>query len=82
MSKVCFGTTTSLNNRNGTLAFVDTTIDINIQEQLERIVKKYVTSKTTKGISNASVLLLNYQTMSIEAMVGSADFNNQSISAK
>jgi len=59
--------------------YVNTTLDINIQHRLEGIVKKYVTGKTSKGIVNASALLLNYETMSIEAMVGSADFYNADI---
>ena len=59
--------------------FVDTTLNIHTQEKLESIVKKYVAGKAIKGIHNASALLLNYQTMSIEAMVGSADFHNAKI---
>ena len=59
--------------------YVNTTLDINTQQRLEEIVKKYVTDKASKGIVNASALLLNYKTMSIEAMVGSADFYNAGI---
>jgi len=62
-----------------TSGFITTTLDINTQNSIENILKKYVSSKTSKGIHNASALLLNYQTMSIEAMVGSADFNNAEI---
>ena len=59
--------------------FINTTLDINTQQNLESIIKKYVTDKAPLGINNASALLLNYQTMSIEAMVGSADFYNADI---
>ena len=59
--------------------FVNTSLDINTQQSLERIVKKYVTGKASIGINNASALLLNYETMSVEAMVGSADFHNAGI---
>ena len=59
--------------------YIDTTLDINIQQNLETLVKNYVSSKASKGINNASALLLNYETMSIEAMVGSADFHNKKI---
>jgi len=55
------------------------TLDLNQQKKLEKVLKDYVSSKTNIGIKNASALLLNYQTMEIEAMVGSADFYNESI---
>lgn len=59
--------------------YANTTIDLNKQRTLESIVKSYVSSKHKEGIKNASALLLNYKTMSIEAMVGSADFSNDTI---
>lgn len=59
--------------------YTTTTLDSSKQINLEQILKNYVGSKRYIGINNASALLLNYQTMSIEAMVGSADFNNADI---
>jgi penicillin-binding protein 1C len=59
--------------------YTNTTLDSKKQSNLEQVLKNYVSSKRNIGINNASALLLNYQTMSIEAMVGSADFNNASI---
>ena len=58
---------------------VNTTLDSHTQQKLEELVSKYVLSKKANNIHNASALLLNYQTMSIEAMVGSADFHNNDI---
>lgn len=51
-----------------------TTLDSVKQNNVEKIVKNHVRSNAVAGISNASALVLNYQTMSIEAMVGSVDF--------
>ena len=59
--------------------YIHTTVDLNTQQSLEKILKTYVSSKRNVGINNASALLLNYRTMSIEAMIGSADFNNVGI---
>ena len=59
--------------------YTHSTLDLSTQNKLEHILKTYVSSKSKIGINNASALLLNYKTMSIEAMVGSADFNNDLI---
>lgn len=59
--------------------YTNTTLDLNKQRALEAIVKSYVSSKHKIGINNAAALLLNYKTMTIEAMVGSADFSNDVI---
>jgi len=59
--------------------YINTTLDSLHQKKLEKIIHHYVDDKQHLGIRNASALLLNYQTMSIEAMVGSADFNNADI---
>lgn len=58
---------------------ITTSLDKHKQLQLEKIVKGYVASRAKVGIRNASVLLLNYKTMAIEAMVGSVDFNNDEV---
>ncbi len=59
--------------------YIHTTLDAQLQNSLEKIVKFYVASKTNLGIKNASALLINYQTMELKAMIGSADFSNESI---
>jgi len=56
-----------------------TTIDIRKQQQLEYIVTNYMDKRSGDGIKNASALLLNYETMAIEAWVGSADFSDAEI---
>jgi penicillin-binding protein 1C len=59
--------------------YVDTTLDSNKQQIVSRMVSEYVGARASEGINNAAVLLLNYKTMAIEAMVGSADFFNDRI---
>jgi len=58
---------------------INSTINKTQQKKLDQVIKKYVASKSNVGINNASALLLNYQTMEVEAMVGSADFYNDQL---
>ncbi len=58
---------------------VTTSLNLLTQKKLERGLKHYIQTKQSVGINNASALLLNYQTMSIEAMVGSVDFFDKSV---
>ncbi len=53
---------------------VKTTLDSEKQRAIEKLVSQYVELRGREGIHNASVLLLNHQTMAIEAMVGSANY--------
>lgn len=59
--------------------FVKTTLDTNKQRSINAVVDSYIKSKSNLGMNNAAVLLVNYKTMSIEAMLGSADFYNNHI---
>lgn len=58
---------------------VNSSLDLKQQKLLEQGIKAYVASTSVAGIDNAAALLLNYQTMEIEAMVGSADFYQHKI---
>lgn len=55
------------------------TIDLHLQNRMEAVLQAYVLQNQSRGFNNASALLLNTKTMHIEAMIGSADFNNLSI---
>jgi len=55
------------------------TIDLQLQNRMEAVLQAYVVQNQSRGFNNASALLLNTKTMHIEAMIGSADFNNLSI---
>ncbi|WP_317931063.1 penicillin-binding protein 1C [Halioxenophilus sp. WMMB6] len=58
---------------------ITTTLNLGQQQKLGQVLADYVVAKGNSGIHNASALLINYQTMAIEAMVGSADFFNNAI---
>lgn len=58
---------------------VNTSLNLPLQIKIEQIMGNYIASKSAIGINNAAVLLLNYQTMEIEAMVGSADFYDDAL---
>ena len=55
------------------------TIDLTLQNRMEAVLQSYISQNQSRGFNNASALLLNTKTMHIEAMIGSADFNNLSI---
>lgn len=58
---------------------IKTTLDANVQNRLEDMVKNYVKRNKHKGVSNAAVYLINYQSMEVVAQIGSADFFNPEI---
>lgn len=58
---------------------VVTSLDYQLQEVLETALKGYVRKHTQSGISNASALLIDVESMQIKAMIGSADFANKAI---
>ena len=55
---------------------INTTIKIQAQKQIEEQVKNYVNRLQSMNIHNAAVLVINNETMAVEAYVGSADFDN------
>lgn len=56
-----------------------TTLDSPLQSLLERQVTHYVETKRGLGIHNAAAMLIDYRTMEVRALVGSADFFADSI---
>ena len=58
---------------------INTTLNLQKQRKIETVMKRYVEEKANLGIKNAAALLLNYETMRVEAMVGSTDFHNVDI---
>lgn len=59
-----------------------TTLDLNQQRLLERVLKQYVRDRSSSGIHNASALLIDARDQSVRAMIGSADFFNNAISGQ
>ena len=56
-----------------------TTLDLRLQQMIERNIRQYVERNHKHGIYNATALLVDYRDMSIKAMVGSADYFNNNI---
>ncbi len=56
-----------------------TSLDLPMQQRIEKHLEAYIEQRATLGFSNASALVLNTQSMQIEAMIGSADFSKVTI---
>ena len=55
------------------------TLDLGVQDLLERQVTEYLATRQTDGFKNACALLIDYRTMEVRAAVGSADFHRADI---
>lgn len=56
-----------------------TTLDLSLQQILEKRVSDYIAQNHERGIENAAALLLDFQTMEVLAQVGSSDFSKPEI---
>lgn len=56
-----------------------TTIDLDLQKSVQRQIALYVKRNASRGINNASAILVDTRDMSIKAMVGSANYRDASI---
>jgi penicillin-binding protein 1C len=56
-----------------------TTLDLSLQQLLEKRVNDYVAQNRERGIENASALLIDFSTMEVLAKIGSSDFSNAAI---
>lgn len=61
---------------------IRTTLDLNQQHMLERILQGYVREQERIGIHNAAALLVDTRDMGVRAMIGSARFSDDSISGQ
>ncbi len=52
------------------------TLDGNLQADLEALLQSYVKRNAERGLQNASALLLDYDSMEVRTWIGSADFRN------
>ncbi|QIQ21512.1 penicillin-binding protein 1C [Zophobihabitans entericus] len=59
-----------------------TTLDSNLQTIIERQVAAFIERNSVRGMKNASVLLIDTQSTSVKALVGSADYFNVAISGQ
>lgn len=55
---------------------IRTNLNLQAQVQIEEQVKNYINRRQAMNIHNAAVIVVNNETMEVEAYVGSADFNN------
>jgi penicillin-binding protein 1C len=55
---------------------IQTNLKMQLQHQIETQVSNYVNRLQGMNIHNAAILVVNNETMAVEAYVGSADFNN------
>ena len=58
---------------------VRTTIDLGLQQLLERQVRDYVKHMAGVGVRNASAMLVDTRSMDVKALVGSVDYFNKDI---
>lgn len=58
---------------------INSTLDLRLQNKIEKLASDFVSSRVNEGINNVSALLIDYRKMEIKAMVGSADFFNNKI---
>ncbi len=58
---------------------VTSTINLDIQHLMEKVLRQYVRDRRDFGLQNASMMLVNTQTMEVESLVGSADFHDAAI---
>lgn len=60
-------------------AISTTTLDWQLQKIMERVSNNYIKRKQKLGVNNAAALLIDTRTMTIKALLGSADFFNTAI---
>jgi len=58
---------------------IRTTLDLSLQQMLERRVTDYIAQNRSRGIENAAALLIDFKSMEVLADVGSANFSNKEI---
>jgi penicillin-binding protein 1C len=72
----------SLLAQRSTGAHVRSSVDLPLQQLLERVVGKYVEGVRDRGVTNAAALLVDSRSMTVRALVGSADFHNPDIAGQ
>lgn len=61
---------------------IKTTLSLNLQQKLEKLITDYIDQNQSKGLTNASVMVIDYTDMNIKAEIGSANYFNDSISGQ
>jgi penicillin-binding protein 1C len=63
----------------GAVSTVKTTLDLPMQQLLERQTGQFITQRKNLGVQNASALLVDTETMEVLASMGSADYRSAAI---
>jgi penicillin-binding protein 1C len=63
-------------------AHLRTSIDLPVQQLLERVMKQYIDGIRDLGVTNAAALLVDSRSMSARAVIGSADFHDADIAGQ
>ncbi len=58
---------------------IDTTLNLPLQHLMERTLQQYIATQRTLGVTNAAAMLVDYRSMQVKAVVGSANFFDSSI---
>ena len=58
---------------------IATTLDLSLQQMLEKRVADYIAQNRDRGIVNAAALLIDFKTMEVLAQIGSSDFSSVEI---
>jgi penicillin-binding protein 1C len=61
---------------------IHSSIDLRVQKNTKQLIDNYIEQNRSAGIRNAAVLLLNANTMQVNALVGSANFLDKHISGQ
>ncbi len=71
--------TTALLAKSNPAAEINATLDLDLQRILERQTRAYIARHSRVGIHNVAAILVDYRTMDVKALLGSADFFNEEI---
>lgn len=71
--------TTYLLSQSQSSEQIHSTLDLGMQQMLERRIAQYIDANASAGLHNASAMLIDYRTMEVKAVVGSAGFFDDSI---
>lgn len=71
--------TTALLTKSGPVSEIHSTLDLDLQRILERQAQAYIARHSRVGVQNVSAMLVDYRTMAVKALLGSADFFNEEI---
>ena len=68
-----------LNTKKIKKSEIQTTLDLKLQQKLERALTAEINARRAIGINNAAAILINYKTMETLAYIGSVDYFNREI---